>query len=106
VVHRSTGFLRCLLSVALGAAGLVGSWLMIAHPVERGARVELAAATSIPATGGPIGRPLIANPGRSTPRPALFFGYVEFDQDADAPGGVPGFGPWTSARVAIAGPSD
>ena len=100
MVHRPTGLLYCLLSVALGAAGLVGSWL------ERGARVELAVATSIPATGGPIGRPLIANPGRATPRPALFFGYVEFDQDADAPGGVPGFGPWTSTRVAIAGPSD
>jgi len=27
----------------------------------------------------------------------LFFGYVEFDADPNAPGGVPGFGPWPSS---------
>jgi hypothetical protein len=27
-------------------------------------------------------------------RPAFFFGFVEFDHDPNAPGGVAGFGPW------------
>jgi hypothetical protein len=28
--------------------------------------------------------------------PKLFFGFLEFDHDSDAPGGVPGFGPLPS----------
>ena len=28
--------------------------------------------------------------------PKLFFGFLEFDHDPDAPGGVPGFGPLSS----------
>jgi hypothetical protein len=26
--------------------------------------------------------------------PKFFFGFLEFDWDPNAPGGVPGFGPW------------
>jgi hypothetical protein len=32
----------------------------------------------------------------------LFFGYVEFDQDPDAPGGVPGFGPLPNSASQVA----
>lgn len=43
--------------------------------------------------------------GRS--KPAFFFGYVEFDADPNAPGGVAGFGPWPqpSRHIAPAVPS-
>jgi hypothetical protein len=32
----------------------------------------------------------------------LFFGYVEFDQNPDAPGGVPGFGPLPNSASQVA----
>jgi hypothetical protein len=38
------------------------------------------------------------------PRPALFFGFVEFDHDPNVPGGVPGFGPWPQPAASSPAP--
>jgi hypothetical protein len=42
-----------------------------------------------------------ATPAVGQPGPPLFFGYVEFDHDPNAPGGVPGFGPWQPSKPPV-----
>ncbi len=41
-------------------------------------------------------RNIARSPSGDVGTPHLFFGFLEFDWDPDAPGGVPGFGPLTS----------
>jgi hypothetical protein len=52
-------------------------------------RVSVRASGAPPSAAGPAGL-------------RLFFGYVEFDQDPDAPGGVPGFGPLPNSASQVA----
>lgn len=54
--------------------------------------VEVASATSVSTLPRRhLDRAALVAAGR--PGVPLFFGYIEFDADPDAPGGVPGFGP-------------
>jgi hypothetical protein len=58
-----------------GTVGASAATLSDSHPVTTPARMS---------------RPASADYGR-VPR---FFGFLEYDWDPDAPGGVPGFDPW------------
>ena len=57
--------------------------------------------TQVARFGTSVGPGLVPNVGASRrasyssaeTTPSFFFGYVEFDHDPSAPGGVPGFGP-------------
>ena len=68
-------------------------------PVEGSA--DLNPPTQVARVGTSVGQGLVPNLGASRrasyssaeTTPAFFFGYVEFDHDPSAPGGVPGFGP-------------
>ena len=42
------------------------------------------------------------NGSRSTTRPSFAFGFLEFDWDPNAPGGVPGFDPWPKHDLSVA----
>jgi len=102
MVHRQTDVWRRLLPVALSTAAVscVALLAPVAHTIERPAS-GLAALTM--ATDERSMRSSIADvlAPASASRTALFFGYVEFDADPDAPGGVPGFGPWPTAPTAV-----
>jgi hypothetical protein len=77
-------------------------------PVERSA--DLNPAIQMAHVGASAGPGLVPGAGaghRSSyssveTTPAFFFGYVEFDHDPSAPGGVPGFGPSPQATPVMA----
>ena len=70
-----------------GAVGAAAAFLLDSHAVTTQARMS---------------RPASADHGRVP----LFFGFLEYDWDPDAPGGVPGFDPWPKhdSRAAEASP--
>lgn len=67
---------------------------------------RVAANTQMPFVDSGSLNPANTAPSEAKPARGFFFGYVEFDVDPDAPGGVPGFSPLpapveTVARAAI-----
>jgi len=88
-----TGWRMALALFAL-AALLVGPITVVAtlaNPPPHGVVVAAAA----PDTGPPaLGAPIYSMPADSGDPGAFAFGYVEFDWDPRAPGGVPGFDSW------------
>ena len=79
-------------------------------PVEGSA--DLNPATRAARVGASVGPGLVPNAaaGRrasyssAETTPAFFFGFVEFDHDPNAPGGVAGFGPWPQSTASNPSP--
>ena len=69
-----------------GAVGASAAALSDSHPVTTLASVSW---------------PASADHGRVP----VFFGFLEYDWDPDAPGGVPGFDPWPKHDLSVAGTS-
>ena len=86
------------------AAGLIAS--AVGMPLRGSIRETLA--PELPSIGMIIGasvsqtRQIAATVPASTPRPQFAFGYLEFDWDPDAPGGVPGFDSWPKHDLSVA----
>ena len=86
------------------AAGLVAS--AVGMP-QRGSIGETPA-PELPSIGMIIGASvsqsmqIAATVPAGIPRPAFAFGYLEFDWDPDAPGGVPGFDSWPKHNLSVA----
>lgn len=103
--HHPTDPWRRLLPVALSAVAIWRFALLpsVAQIIERPAS-ELAPPTATTATAERTIRSPIADvlATTSASRPTFFFGYVEFDSDPHAPGGVPGFGPWPQPPSRVA----
>ena len=100
-VHSPQATTRCpadRLAGPLAAVALAAAVLALALPVSSsgqspGAVGASAAALSdshVVPTPARMSRPASADHGRVP----LFFGFLEYDWDPDAPGGVPGFDPW------------
>ena len=86
----------CALGLALAASAASPA---VASRQERGAAdaersvpLQVATLTAPPAHDS-------AAPARRRSDPPWFFGFLEFDFDPRAPGGVPGFDPWPSDRL-------
>jgi hypothetical protein len=78
-------------------------------PVERSA--DLNPATRVARVGASVGPGLVPNAAArraasssTETTPAFFFGFVEFDHDPNAPGGVAGFGPWPQSTASNPSP--
>ena len=67
---------------------------------------ELPSTTTVVDERTPEIVPVAAAPRAAATRPSFAFGFLEFDWDPNAPGGVPGFDPWPAhdSRVAEASP--
>lgn len=94
------------LAGALAALALTGAVIALVLPVSSSGRssggvgasaavLPDAHAVTIPAR---MTRPASADHGRVP----LFFGFLEYDWDPDAPGGVPGFDPWPKHDLSVA----
>jgi hypothetical protein len=79
-----------LIAIAALAAATLALLLPASLPSHHGSTVNAAAAQASTA-------PLPGTQPASRERVPRFLGYVEFDWDPDAPGGVPGFDPWPQA---------
>lgn len=97
-----------LLPIALSVAAIWRLCLLpsAAELAEPPATLERTARIIAPIEGATSSPPARSAPATGAGKPALFFGYVEFDVDPDAPGGVPGFGRWPqpSPPLAMTGP--
>jgi hypothetical protein len=82
-------------ALALATLAIIAAVLALLFPqslaAPRASAVHAAEATF--AVAAPDDRRAL--PGRE--RTKWFFGFLEFDWDPDAPGGVPGFDPWPQA---------
>ena len=94
------------LARALAALALAGAVIALVLPVSSPGRSPGgvgASAVVLPDTHAVtlparMTRPASADHGR-IPR---FFGFLEYDWDPDAPGGVPGFDPWPKHDLSVA----
>lgn len=84
--------LAALLVLAALLAGPVAVVATMANPPPAGGLA--AAYAQLQGAGAPIANSVPLDAGDVG---AFAFGYVEFDQDPKAPGGVPGFDSWTPA---------
>ena len=92
----------------IAALALAGAVVALLVPVSSSGRSPGA----VGASAAPSDSHLVATPARMS-RPAsadhgrvpLFFGFLEYDWDPDAPGGVPGFDPWPKHDLSVAGTS-
>ena len=94
----------------LAAVALAAAMIALVLPVSSPGRTPGAVGASAAAlsdshavtTPARMSRPASADHGRVP----LFFGFLEYDWDPDAPGGVPGFDPWPKhdSRAAEASP--
>jgi hypothetical protein len=100
---------QCKSAVAAFLLTVTGAVVCTAQsPVERSA--DLNAATRVPRVGASVDPGLAPNTGAGSrasyssakTTSAFFFGFVEFDHDPNAPGGVPGFGPLPRATSVMA----
>ena len=90
----------------LAAVALAAAVIVLALPVSSSGRSPGAVGASVAAlsvshavtTPARVSRPASADHGRVP----LFFGFLEFDWDPDAPGGVPGFDPWPKDDLNVA----
>ena len=91
----------------LAAVALAAAVIALAVPVSGrspGAVGASAAAFSdshAVTTPARVSRPASADHGRVP----IFFGFLEYDWDPDAPGGVPGFDPWPKHHLSVAATS-
>jgi hypothetical protein len=93
----------------LAAVALAAAVIVLVLPVSSSGQSPdavnaSAAVLSVPhavTTPARVSRPASADHGRVP----LFFGFLEFDWDPDAPGGVPGFDPWPKYDLSVAEPS-
>ena len=77
----------------LAAVALAAAVIALAVPLSGRSpdAVGAAAALSDP---HPVTTPARVSAPASAERVPFFFGFLEYDWDPDAPGGVPGFDPW------------
>ena len=84
--------------ILFAVAALLAAVLTLVLPGEwssqrTGTVVASAAAPSFPnSASAPVDMP--RSPSSDRGHGSRFFGFLEFDWDPDAPGGVPGFDPW------------
>jgi hypothetical protein len=80
--------------ILLAVAALCAAALTLAWSVQRTGSVV--AADAVAPVAHPAPAPADARPSPPSDRGhgSRFFGFLEFDWDPDAPGGVPGFDPW------------
>ena len=90
------------------AAVLIGAALGTPRSALTGETVtpELPSIATIIGTSAPRSVRVAAAAPAAAPQPSFAFGFLEFDWDPNAPGGVPGFDSWPKhdLRVAEAGP--
>ena len=90
-----------LAAVALAAA-VIALVLPVSSPGRNPGAVGASAAalsdSHAVTTPARMSRPAPADHGRLP----LFFGFLEYDWDPDAPGGVPGFDPWPKHDLSVA----
>jgi hypothetical protein len=85
-------------------------WLLPSALIVGGALAAASASAAVPRQGAwpgagasAIQTARVAVPAPGTVGPVSFaFGFLEFDWDPDAPGGVPGFGPWPQHEPRVA----
>ena len=90
----------------LAAVALAAAVIALAPPVSSSGRSPGAVGASAAAlsdshavtTPARMSRPASADHGRVP----LFFGFLEYDWDPDAPGGVPGFDSWPKHDLSVA----
>jgi hypothetical protein len=75
-------------------------------PMDETVALELPPITTIAGKREPEIMRVATAARAADPRPSFAFGFLEFDWDPNAPGGVPGFDPWPThdSRVAEARP--
>jgi hypothetical protein len=101
---------QCKSAVAAFLLAVTGAVVYAAQPPVEG-YADLNPPTRVAHVRASVGSELVPNVGvgrrasysSTETAPVLFFGYVEFDHDPNAPGGVPGFGPapWPTPVMAV-----
>ena len=87
----------------IAALALAGAVVALLVPGSSSGRSPVGASAARPdshlvAAPARMSRPASAEHGRVP----LFFGFLEYDWDPDAPGGVPGFDPWPKHDLSVA----
>jgi hypothetical protein len=94
------------LAGSLAAAALAVAVIELALPVSSSGRSPVAAGASAAALPDSHAFTIPARLSRPAPadhgRVPLIFGFLEFDWDPDAPGGVPGFDSWPKHDLSVA----
>ena len=88
----------------LAALALAGAVIALLVPVSSSGRSSVTGASlalsdsQAVTTAARVSQPASAAQGRVP----LFFGFLEYDWDPHAPGGVPGFDPWPKHDLSVA----
>jgi hypothetical protein len=91
------GLSRHILFSAVAVAGLLALVVPVAWSDQHAETIVASTAVPIlPFAPPPIDTP--RSPSSDQGHGSRFFGFLEFDWDPDAPGGVPGFDPWPSTQ--------